>query len=190
MKMLTGQSGLAPQSQIKEVHPHPFPVCGQQGDTAKKVILTDQCTQMMNTSLASTTLTNLNLAGNNLFGVPANILALAVGVVDEGMVFSCIKLLDTIPSSATLIDLDLRGINLSGLLAMAVGYFKNVRLSRTLLTTNQCVKVSRQLGVAEVDKPSSMLWKEGWRKRLRDLSWSWARRRRRGLGTEKQQASC
>ena len=113
MKMLTGQSGLAPQSQIKEVHPHPFPVCGQQGDTAKKVILTDQCTQMMNTSLASTTLTNLNLAGNNLFGVPANILALAVGVVDEGMVLSCIKLLDTIPSSATLIDLDLRGINLS-----------------------------------------------------------------------------
>ena len=180
--MLTGQSGLAPQSQI--------PVCGQQGDTAKKVILTDQCIQMMNTCLASTTLANLNLAGNNFFGVLANILALAVGVVDEGTVFSCVKLLDTIPSFATFTDLDLRGINLSGLLAMAVGYLKNVCLSRTLLTINQCVKVSRQLGVAEVDKPSSMLWKEGWRKRLRDLSWSWAWRRRRGLGTEKQQASC
>ena len=40
---------------------------------------TDQCTQVLNTSLTSTTLANLNLAGNNLSGVPADILAMAVG---------------------------------------------------------------------------------------------------------------
>ena len=88
----------------------------------------------------------------NLSGVPADILAMAVGrlkTVDlsntQLTTNQCVKVLETIPSSAILTDLGLSFVNLSGvpadILAMAVGRLKTVGLSYTRLTTNQCVKV-------------------------------------------------
>ena len=97
-------------------------------------------------------LTDLGLSFVNLSGVPADILAMAVGrlkTVDlsntQLTTNQCVKVLETIFSSATLTDLGLSFVNLSGvpadILAMAVGRLKTVRLSYTKLTTNQCVKV-------------------------------------------------
>ena len=113
---------------------------------------TDQCTQVLNTSITSTTLADLNLAENNLFGVLAELLATAVGHLQTVNLkdtllstVQCTKILETIPSSTTLADLNLAVNNLSGvpadILAMAVGRLKNVDFRRTQLTTNQCVEV-------------------------------------------------
>merc|ERR550519_987593 len=94
-------------------------------------LVTDQCTQILDASLASTTLSDLNLEGINLSEVPADLLATAVsrlrnvnlGITDM-TTDQCVTVLDASRSSTTLTDLDLADIDLSGvpadLLATAV----------------------------------------------------------------------
>ena len=101
---------------------------------------------------SSVTFTDIDLWGNNLSGVPADILAMVVSHLKTvRLTFiqlatnQSVKVLDIIPSSATLNNLDFWGNNLSAvpadILAMVVGRLETVNLSYTQLTTNQCVKV-------------------------------------------------
>ena len=115
-------------------------------------LTTNQSVKVLDIIPSSATLTNLDLWGNNLVGVPAAILAMAVGRLKtvnlestQLTINQSVKVLDIIPSSATLNNLDLWGNNLSAvpadILAMVVGRLETVNLSYTQLTTNQCVKV-------------------------------------------------
>ena len=115
-------------------------------------LATNQSVKVLDIIPSSATLTNLDLWGNNLVGVPAAILAMAVGRLKtvnlestQLTINQSVKVLDIIPSSATLNNLDLWGNNLSAvpadILAMVVGRLETVNLSYTQLTTNQCVKV-------------------------------------------------
>ena len=105
-------------------------------------LTTNQSVKVLDIIPSSATLTNLDLWGNNLSGVPADILAMAVShlktvclTFTQLTTNQSVKVLDIIPSSATLTNLDLWGNNLSGVLAatmaMAVGRLKTVNLEST-----------------------------------------------------------
>ena len=121
-------------------------------DLVTTEMTTNQCVNVLKISLSSTTLAHLDLWNNDLSGVPADLLAMAVSrlkTVDLGytklMTNQCVQLLNSSLTSATLVDVDLGWNNFRGvpaeLLATAVGRLKTVKLSYTQLTTNQCVQL-------------------------------------------------
>jgi len=115
-------------------------------------LTTDQCVKLLEASISSTTLVNVDLGDVNLSRVPSDILARAVSRLHTVKLrytkltaYQCIKLLESIISSTTLVNVNLAGINLSGvpsdILAMAVSRLHTVKLWYTKLTADQCIKL-------------------------------------------------
>jgi len=113
---------------------------------------TEQCIQVLEASLSSESLVDVNLSMVNLSGVPADLLARAVSRLQTVNLShtkltteQCIQLLEASLSSTSLVDVDLESINLSGvpayLLARAVSRLQTVNLRFTRLTTEQCIQV-------------------------------------------------
>jgi len=112
----------------------------------------DQCIKLLEASLSSTTLIDLDLGNVNLSGVPPNLLASAVKRLKTIRLYmsdlttdQCIKLLEASRSSTTLVDLALRYVNLSAvpptILASAAKRLNTMDLYNTHLTTDQCIKL-------------------------------------------------
>jgi len=112
----------------------------------------DQMIKLLEASLTSTTLDDLNLAGVNMSGVPSDLLASAVKCLKKiNLGYTTLttnqsnKLLEASLSSSTLDDLNLSDVNLSGvtpdLLASAVKRLKTVALTDTKLTVEQSNKL-------------------------------------------------
>jgi uncharacterized protein YjbI with pentapeptide repeats len=115
-------------------------------------LTTEQCSKMLEASLYSTTLVNINLDLVNLSEVDPELVANAVCRLQTvGFNLTdltsqqCVKLMEKSLSSNTLVNMNLRKVNLSGvdpvLLANAVCRLQTVYLGRTDLTSQQCVQL-------------------------------------------------
>jgi len=110
----------------------------------------DQCVQILEASLSSTTLVYLQLTGVDLSGVPPDLLARAVSRLKMVNLSStrltvnqCAEILMAIPSSTTLTNVNLKYVNLKGvppdILAKAVHCLQTINLAGTALTADQCL---------------------------------------------------
>jgi len=115
-------------------------------------LTTEQCIQVLEVSLSSRSLVDVNLLYVNLSGVPSNLLARAVSRLQTVNLWKtkltteqCIQVLEASLSSRSLVEVNLTGVNLSGvssdLLSSAVSRLQTADLSFTNLTTEQCIQV-------------------------------------------------
>jgi len=113
---------------------------------------TEQCIQVLEASLSSRSLVDVNLANVNLSGVPADLLARAVSRLKTVNLYfthltikQCIQVLEVSLFSRSLVDLNLADVNLSGvpadIIARKVSHLQTVNLWNTELTTEQCIQV-------------------------------------------------
>jgi len=121
-------------------------------------LTTDQCVKMLEFSLSSKTLINMNLVGCNPFGfnqIPAELLASSVSRLQTVSLDSpwgsklktdhCVKLLEAILSSKTLINIKMLSFDFRlvppELLANVVSRLQSITLCETHLTTDHYVKI-------------------------------------------------
>jgi len=119
-------------------------------------LTTDQCVKLLEASISSNTLVEIDLMHVNLSEVPAELLARAVTHLQtvnlsytDLTTDQCMKVLEVSIAFHKLINgsanVDLIGVNLSRvpaeLLVKAVSRLHTVNLSNTRLTTDQCIKV-------------------------------------------------
>jgi len=112
----------------------------------------EQCIAVLEACVSSTTMLNLSLYNIDLHKVPPELLAQAAKHLKEiDLAYTnltneqCIALLNACISSTTLVNVNLQRIDLQDvpaeLLAQAVIHLKEIDLSCTFLTTEQCIAV-------------------------------------------------
>lgn len=112
---------------------------------------TEQCLGVLKACISSFTLTDVDLAGNNLRMIPEEFLANAVGHLEKVSLHStqmttgqCVAVLEVCVSSSKLIDVNMeladREIPVE-LLARAASNLQTINLSECVLATDQCIAV-------------------------------------------------